>query len=560
MASFFPQTKISDPTKAFGREADLAKLVEYAESLTQIQIIGARRFGKTTLSLCLETQLRNSATTNVYPLYIDVKTAGIKGTADFYRCLIAVLVSRLSSDRAFRTRQRFGTITIKPTCEYLKAFTELRSQPDVYMANTFIELCSVFAEKLRKTILVIFDEYEYMAKSAFDNLDGFMPLRNFSTEYLRSGLQPFFFWLVGARPWGCFVKENKLSNVDVIGGSGEFNGIEIEHYLAPISKDSFLKFWESRCNEYYDEQLNEEKSQEKNLIMSHGTKVFDSVSGVPFFGSSVAKHLKATRVFPDYTVIKSHIDETLQIFDKPTLSLLRSLCTPQSVSQNDEFNLLNNYGFLSISEDGICSLSMDFFKDYLLAKFPSIEQNITEPTSSNKRETLEKMVDSIDELIEDINETCSNKKHPLIFEPTRQERKLRLAIMEPCTTEDDFGLFVVSLAKIYYERSKATNPNTKKTVPGYRLAELETGGVELYKSRQFFSALEPCRTYYSAHLKDKVERHNIHQLDIGDALLILQGHRNAPDSPESWFALQVKMLQLFIAELKIIKQKVYSLP
>ena len=556
MASFFAQTKITDPERIFGRERDLEVLSEYAASLTQIQIIGARRFGKTTVSLCLETKLRNDEASNVYPIYTDVKTARIKGTANFYRYLIAVLTSRLCADKVFTSRQKFGMTTIKPSCEYIKVFSELTSCPDAYLVDTFVKLASFFADKMNKTILVIFDEYEYMAKSTIDNLDGFMPLRDFSTDYLDSGVRPFIFWLVGARPWGFFVRENKLSNVDVIGGSGEFNNVEIEHYLKPISKDSFLSFWQSRCDEFF-----QNPSEEKSFIASYANQVYECISGIPFYGSSVAHYLKANKSYPDYTVIKSHLDEALRIFDSTTVSYLRSLCKPQVSIQDDQFDLLSNYGLICVSEDGICSLSMSYLRDYLIKKFPIIESKGEDSVRSTKKDSvIGKLVDSIDLIIENINETCRNKGRDPIFAPTEEERRNREVLKRVCSNEEDFGHLLETLAKVYYERSKAWDPVKSDNVPGYRLAELEAGCKPIYKSRQFFQVLEPLRTYYAAHLRDKVDRKNPYQIDKGPALAILQGHKNEPDTPDQWYQLQLKLLQLFKAELNTVKQKVMNLP
>lgn len=558
--AFFAQTKIVDPEKIFGRDHDLQVLSQYAESLTQIQIIGARRFGKTTVSLCLETKLRNDEDSTVYPLYTDVKTAGIKGTANFYRYLIALLVSRLHADRLFRSRQKFGMVTIKPSGEYLKVYSDLVLCPDAFMADALIKLVSFFADKIKKTFLVIFDEYEYMAKSTFDSLDGFMPLRNFSTDYLASGVRPFIFWLVGARPWGYFVKENKLSNVDVIGGSGEFNNVEIEHYLTPISKESFLLFWQSRCNEFYNKPLNGSIEKERDLVSSHADKVYESISGVPFYGSSVAKFLKANKSYPDYTLIKSHLDEAMRIFDNATVSYMRSLCTPQVTIKGDEYDVLEKYGLIKVSDDGICSLSMEFLRDYLIKKFPIVESHKEDSAcSTNKASDIGRLVDSIDLVIENINETCRNKSREPIFAPTEEERRNREVLKRVCTNEEDFGHLLETLAKVYYERSKAWDTVKADNVPGYRLAELEAGCKPIYKSRQFFKVLEPLRTYYAAHLRDKVDRKNPYQIDKGPALAILQGHKNEPDTPDQWYHLQLKMLQLFKVELNTVKQKVMNL-
>ena len=562
MAAFFPQTKITEPTKIFGRSTDLRKLEEYAKSLTQIQIIGARRFGKTTVSLCLETLLRNNNASNIYPLYTDVKTARIKGTANFYRYLSALLTERLFVDGIIKSKIKIGKKNIKPS-DYSSIYKELETIPDSDMADSFISFCSFAADSLNKTILVIFDEYEYMAESTFDSLDGFMPLRDYSTTYLESGIPPFIFWLVGARTWGSLVEEKRLTNVNIIGGSGEFNNVEIEHYLTPIPKDSFLDFWNTRCNEYYSEEANEELDGEgeKEFILSYGLKAYELVSGVPFFGNSVAKYLKTNKTVPDYTVFKSHFDETLRLFNNETLTLLRSLCTPQIVPKNEFFYSLKNYGLINISEDNKSSISMSILKDYLIAKYV-VNENDSKNGKNNVDEKsiqLEQLVNSIYDLIDNINDTCINKGLNPVFEPTVEDNRHHKTLLRPCENGEDFGRFVETLSKVYYERTKDFDPKRKMSIPGYRLAKLEKECDELkYKTRQFFTVLETLRTFCGAHLRDMVERRP-HQIDKGEALEILQGHKNEPDTPEAWCNLQYKMLQLFKTELGTIKQKVLKI-
>ena len=556
MAAFFPQTKIAEPTKIFGRSSDLRKLEEYAKSLTQIQIIGARRFGKTTVSLCLETLLRNNDVSNIYPLYTDVKTARIKGTANFYRYLIALLTERLFVDGVIKSKIKIGKKNIKSS-DYTTIYKELETLPDYGMSDTFITLCTEAANTLNKTILVIFDEYEYMAESTFDSLDGFMPLRDYSTTYLDTGIPPFIFWLVGARTWGSLVEEKRLTNVNIIGGSGEFNNVEIEHYLTPIPKESFLDFWNTRCNEYYSEEVNGDLEGEKEFILSYGLKAFELVSGVPFFGNSVAKYLKTNKTIPDYTVFKSHFDETLRLFNNETLTLLRSLCTPQIAPKNEFYYSLKNYGLITISDDNKCSISMSMLKDYLIAKYKNNEVN-----SKNEQKQvneiniqLETLVDSIYDLIDNINDTCLNKGIELVFMPSVEDNRHHKTLLKPCENGEDFGRFVETLSKVYYERTKDFDPQRKMSIPGLRLAKLENGDELKYKNRRFFTILETLRTFCGAHLRDKVER-KPYQIEKGDALEILQGHKNEPDTPEAWCNLQYKMLQLFKTELGTIKQKV----
>lgn len=559
MAEFFPNTKISSPQHLFGRDKELKTLEDYAKSMTQIQIIGARRFGKTTISLCLETLLREDTTSNIYPLYTDVKTNGITGTDNFYRYLISSLVERVSRDGIFTEEHNFGIVNIEPSTEYIVTYSKLMEIKSGFMPYLFKKVYSYFADKIQKTILVIFDEYEYLAKSTFENLDGFMTVRDFSTDSLDCGLRPFIFWLVGARSWGSFVQANKLSNVEVIGGSGEFNNVEIEHYLSPLSSEEFIKFWNDRCESYYGEPDSDEILAEKELIKSYAKKAYNSVSGVPFYGGSIAKHIKARKAYPDYTIIKAHLDEALNIFDKSTIELLRKLCEPSFTERNDDYDLLNNYGFINIAQDGKTSVAMDFLREYLIKLYQTTETNKTEVLSTNKQATINKLVEGIDDLIENINETCRNKKIDAVFYPSGEERTHRKVMTTICNTETDFGTLLATLAKVYYERSKALDSARNSSIPGQRLAEIEPSGRHDYKSRKFFKILEPLRTYYGAHLKDKVER-KPYQLDKGEALFELQGHKNEPDSPDSWYELQLKMLRLFKSELNTIKQKVNNLP
>lgn len=568
MVDFFPQERISNPSKLFGRESDLRELINATETKTQLQIIGARRFGKTTISLCLETILRYDKDCRVYPLYTDVKKAQIKGSADFYRYLTAMLINRLSYDKVFRSKQKFGMISIRPSSDYLKVFSELKNVPDSYMDHLFIRITKTFAEKLNKTILVIFDEFEYLAKSTFyDNLEGFYPLRDFSTDRLDSGLRPFFFWLVGARPWGAFVRENRLSKVDVIGGSGEFNGVEIEHYLSPIDKDAFLLFWQSRCNEYYETRKDE--NEEKEYLISLGEKVYDSVSGVPFYGSAVAKHIKAFGSFPDYTSIKSHLDEALGIFDSNTLSYMRSLCSPKLTIQNDTFKQLQRYGFARVSEDGTCCLSMGFLRDYLTNKIPIYEQQPGKTEDAVDIEVVVNgLVDDINELIKQINGLYRTKRDKAVFDSPDQAVDDDKCLRKICRSQNDFKDFLSVVYLMFYERSKAKRPDIDKMVPGQLLFEVEQAASglswgllkdsrEYYRNREFFMIIEPLRASYYGHIPEKVERQD-NQYTSDEALEHLKGNSDPPENHE-WPQLQVSILELFKNELGIIKREIKSI-
>ena len=86
---------INEPSILYGREQLLDNLLVAARLKQNINIIGARRFGKTCVLKTSCTLLKRLDNITVYPVYIDVKSSDIKGTAEVYRYMLGVLVESL---------------------------------------------------------------------------------------------------------------------------------------------------------------------------------------------------------------------------------------------------------------------------------------------------------------------------------------------------------------------------------------------------------------------------------------------------------------------------------
>ena len=95
---FQSSTVIENPENLFGRSEELQKLRDYAEGLHQVQIIGARRFGKTCLAKSFITLEKNNINRNVNPVFVDIYSDEISGTANVYRYISALVISNLLND------------------------------------------------------------------------------------------------------------------------------------------------------------------------------------------------------------------------------------------------------------------------------------------------------------------------------------------------------------------------------------------------------------------------------------------------------------------------------
>lgn len=232
--------EIKDPKILFGRKEELQKLCDFAEGLHQIEVIGARRFGKTCLIKSFITLRKENVNRNSYPLYVDVSSDDIKGTLNIYRYLTSQLVANLLNDGYIEE----GVLTIDdfniiPNKNWKKVFKQLGAVEDeIDQIGIFDEAIELFSRQLGQTILLIFDEYERTV-DAFDSIDGLRHIRKMTNDS-----NSLSFWIVGASPWKKFI----LDCSQDVRGSGVFNGITFNVDVCPLKKDDFHNMWSYECS------------------------------------------------------------------------------------------------------------------------------------------------------------------------------------------------------------------------------------------------------------------------------------------------------------------------
>ena len=127
----FKNADITDPKYLFGRNNLLSILYDHAERLDQIQLIGARRFGKTCLLKCLVTLLKSEGEHNAYPIYLDLKSHRINGTNNVYRYLSSTIISNLYVDEWINeTPISYSDIVVSPKRNWREVYRQIDEDSD----------------------------------------------------------------------------------------------------------------------------------------------------------------------------------------------------------------------------------------------------------------------------------------------------------------------------------------------------------------------------------------------------------------------------------------------
>lgn len=513
----------------YGRDDDLSQLEILANRKSSVCLIGLRRFGKTSLLLTLENNLRNNEKSKVYPLYIDFKEVGsvVKGTDNVYRYMIALFATRLHRDKIFTDKMQFKKTFITPSLDWIDVFEEISHVNPVRIQGVFEEFVSFFAEYVNKTVLFIFDEYEYLFKYSFDSPVGFMKLRNFSTKLNDSGFNHFSFFISGAIAW---------NHLCTITGSPEMNCIDETRYLSVITSSNFKSLWTDEC------------SKIKNCptdLFNGGLFAYNASGGVPYFGKIIGGHWLTNNVQPNYFLFNSYFDEIisgLQIEEREIIIELGK--TPKKFKESKFVKELLEKGLI-IKQNAVYHISIGFLKDYIFAVFHNNES----PKAIVSKAHI--LTDSISKLIITINNTHFAKKGYYIFEPVNDESALLIDLRTVCVSGDLFINFASSLYKMVFERTKA-NVNGTDIV-------LKKWPAPYKRGHQFIDVVDIMRhSLGGGHLMGTFTLRP-GQITKTQMLEILTGSKNEPNSKEEFQNLQIKTLEMFESELQNLNAIVRSI-
>lgn len=530
--AYSSKTVITNPKELFGREMVLSQLISLANNGNSVAVIGPRRFGKSSLIRCVETTLKQSETSKVYPVYFDFKEVGstIKGTDNVYRYMISYFVASLNKDNLFNEKIDIKKVSISSSCDWEDVFESLAEVNSVRIQGVFEELITFFSELLEKGILFLIDEYEWLFRFSFDEPVGFMKLRNFSSKHVKNGINPFSFWISGAASWDFLCS---------ITGSPELNVIDAPIiYVGNIDYEFFCDMWEFEISKLdkYPESLN------KLLDI-----VFKASGGIPFYGKLLGSQILTSDKPLSYKHLKPHFQElynSLQSEEKMIVNNIAIL--PRNFKPSKYLLELVDKGLIWQNGKSF-EIRSDFFKDFVKSNFANgFNEKITEQPE------CQKLTDNIGSLILVINQTHHNKKGKYIFEPVVDDSALMKDLRTPCYSIELFSDFASSLYKIVFERTKENKNGidfTKARLP-----------KDFRNNNQFIDIVDIMRhSLGRGHIMDTFTPRQ-GQLSKVKMLEILTGSKNEPNEAEDFYTLQVATLKMFEIKLTELNAIVRNMP
>jgi hypothetical protein len=515
---FNPKNEITITTELFGRTKEMEFLIGYAKRRSCVQIIGPRRFGKTSLLKCLESHFNKIENTDIYPLYIDFTEVAseVVGTVNVYRYLISLVVSKISSEKLFEEPEQFRGITIKPSNYWEDTYELLKDISSSRLQEILKEVVTFFSDLIDKTFLFLFDEYEYLFKYGFDQPTGFTTLRNFSSKLNEKGKNPFVFFIAGGMTW------EKLCSITK---SGELNVIDQIIRVTPIQKDEFIKLW--------NHELSFIENPTKELIEGSDF-AFKSSGGVPFYGKTIGNFWVSNNVKPSFNILQSHFNEILNSLELEQRDVLNNLIkAPASVRESENVLELKANGII-LKKNNLYEHSIIFLKDYLLSIYAQPTKKVSDLPLSFA------LTDQITDYISNINSTCFNKGKDYIFDVLNEDESLYRDLRIPVQDRNQVVQFACSLYRILWEKTKENDINKAKLPKHFT------------KNNRFMNLVNIMRhTLGKGHLYEKMTIGN--QMSKEEMYQMLLGTKNEPINPEDFLKIQIETLKLFLVELKKLK-------
>ena len=516
---FNPKNEITNAAELFGRTKEMEFLIGYAKRRSCVQIIGPRRFGKTSLLKCLESHFNKLEGTDIYPLYIDFTevASDVVGTANVYRYLVSLVVSKLSSEKLFEEPEQFRGISIKPSDFWEDTYELLKDVSSSRLQEMLKEVVTFFSDLIDKTFLFLFDEYEYLFKYGFDQPTGFTTLRNFSSKLNNKGKNPFVFFIAGGMTW------EKLCSITK---SGELNVIDQIIRVTPIQKEDFIKLW--------NHELSFLEIQSKELTEGYDF-AFRASGGVPFYGKIIGNYWLSNNVKPSFNILQSHFNEILNSLELEQRDVLNNLIkSPLSLRESENVLELKANGIIN-KKNNLYEHSITFLKEYLLSIYAQPTKKVSDlPLSFN-------LTDQITDYISNINSTCFNKGKGFIFDVMNEDESLYRDLRTPVQDRNQAVQFSNSLYRIIYEKTKVNN-QSKAKLP----SKIANGN--------FVALVDIMRhSLGKAHLIEKFQLKK-YQMPPGEMYKKLLGNEREPMNSEEFSKIQIETLKLFLDELKELKK------
>lgn len=522
MRTAFSINAISLSEPLFGRDKIVNRLITSAIRGENLSLTGIRRVGKTSIVKRVFGQIRKMPDVGVYPVYIDVKESNIHGTLELYKLLIARTLTELYKDKVISENllERGIEINISESFEdTLDNMSDLR----LHKCQSIFERIIDFAFSIqRKTLIIAFDEYEYIFKNILDNHAGFMKIRTLSSACPdeETGRNKFAFWVIGVRRWDDFCD-------DV--GSGEANTIGCYENVTPLEEDDFKSMWTYECN------LLESKDcalRINNLC----DDAYNHCGGIPFFGKLIGSFVVRNGEYPTYENFQAPFKEVLSSLGQKMLNVMQCICLDEPISESNDVSLLRQNGLIKKMNKGYI-IPFIFLKDYL-------KNNLSATYIPQANLSRTQLCDEITELIEKINKQRMLTHKSCIFDIPTDIHSTIKDLKEECQGENQYALFSLALYRIIFEWTKRDG-NARQTL-------YDIGAA--FRNHRFVKCVDMNRHIFGkAHVEDKLNE-NPNSISKSDMLSEILGEIRMPKSQNDYLTMQLGLLNKFKAYLVEIEE------
>lgn len=483
MNTFNPNELITNPKLLFGRQKELEIIVNTIKCGTNRQVQGEKRIGKTCFLHCAKSLLEGDSC--FVSIYFDCKKLNrFKGTANFYRYVISVIVTEITRRKLLDCEHTLKSFRIIPSIEYEDTYERLLSLSDFRIESFLEDLIPYYSDLFDIRFVLLIDEYEYMMTTILDNPQGFMLLRALSDLPKIKGIKPLTYILSGSWPW---------QKVCTYTGSPELNnqGASIL-FLGSIDYMDF--------NEMYDYY-----TDGKEFYISPSL-LYDMSGGVPFFAKKIAETVSLGENKPTSAILKEDFTAILNNLSSEEKKQIGNIISKKKINR-PICERLRSRGILKENE-GVYLINGVFLQEFFA-------QNLKDEDSSV--EILDTLVNDIFLQIERINLNYKNNgRGNYLFEPITDEHSMHLQFRKICVDSNDFQVFINSVYRCIFERTAEDINGTRQTLLRMpRKLKTHEFKIHIDSFRQIFIHQSTSKEFKPKH--NQLRREELNRIYLGKA-------------------------------------------
>lgn len=508
-SGFQPGVEVTDPDLLFGHNRPgqlLEQLASHLRMGTNVQVLGERRAGKTSVLRCGQAVLRRSHP-QLIPVYLNYRDYPfIRGLGPAYRLLLAhvhaaVVASGLPDvPREIAVRGVHFAAAALPEA-HLEALSELAPYK---VAGVVTDYFLALNEHGVGVVLLI-DEYEHLLRTTLAGEDGaFFLVRQISSQPpVRAGSpKPVTYVVAGVKPW--------VELCSLI-GSPELNNIGAQLYVGPLDEPAFEAMWR-QCLDGSSPEARARVSQAGVAV----DQVYSLAGGWPFYGKVIGTYLCAGTYSPEvaYDTLHQHFDVVWShLTDVQREQLIR--CRGGCDAERD--GTLNDL----IARGLLISGSRIHIRGQLWHRYVQERAADAKPAAAQQGlpgdsdPELYNLTEEIIELITEINELALRLFGQDMFRCTNHDRQIYRDLRQPAASRDRFTHFALAAYNLIFERTKDLPARGK----GQWEKALERLPEKFRREHEVVRLVDSVRHYYGkAHIIPPSTIDNVLKRYLGNCL------------------------------------------